>query len=104
MGLTRKGMAPCGRLDLDTEGFLLVTDDGAMVHRLLSPAKHVDKCYEVTYEGTLPADAVRNAPVSLARDHDHHAFPYARCVFRCSGRPGSNLFQWNGASGRQAIT
>ncbi len=59
MGLTRKGMAPCGRLDLDTEGFLLVTDDGAMVHRLLSPARHVDKCYEVTYEGTLPRDAVR---------------------------------------------
>ena len=59
MGLTRKGMAPCGRLDLDTEGFLLVTDDGAMVHRLLSPAKHVDKCYEVTYDGKLPADAVR---------------------------------------------
>ena len=59
MGLTRKGMAPCGRLDLDTEGFLLVTDDGAMVHRLLSPVRHVDKCYEVTYDGTLPEDAVR---------------------------------------------
>ncbi len=57
MGLTRKDMAPCGRLDIDTEGLLLVTDDGALVHRLLSPANHVDKVYEVTYDGELPADA-----------------------------------------------
>ena len=57
MGLKRKGMAPCGRLDIDTTGLLLVTDDGEMVHRLLSPARHVEKGYEVQYEGTLPEDA-----------------------------------------------
>lgn len=36
---------PVGRLDKDTEGLLLITDDGALAHRLLSPKKHVDKCY-----------------------------------------------------------
>ena len=57
MGLTRKDMVPCGRLDIDTEGLLLVTDDGGLVHRLLAPKRHVDKVYEVTYDGTLPETA-----------------------------------------------
>ena len=42
-----KGLSPCGRLDIDTEGLLLITDDGGLIHRLLSPKKHVDKVYEV---------------------------------------------------------
>ncbi len=42
-----KGLSPCGRLDIDTEGLLLLTDDGDLIHRLLSPKKHVDKVYEV---------------------------------------------------------
>ncbi len=42
-----RGLNPVGRLDKDTEGLLLLTDDGALTHRLLSPAKHVDKVYEV---------------------------------------------------------
>ena len=43
----RKGLSPVGRLDLDTEGLLLVTDDGETAHRLLSPARHVPKEYFV---------------------------------------------------------
>ncbi len=42
-----KDLSPCGRLDIDTEGLLLITDDGELIHRLLSPKKHVDKVYEV---------------------------------------------------------
>ena len=41
-----KGLSPCGRLDIDTEGLILLTDDGELIHRLLSPRKHVDKVYE----------------------------------------------------------
>lgn len=41
----RDGIFPVGRLDKDTEGFLLLTDDGDLAHRLLSPRKHVDKTY-----------------------------------------------------------
>lgn len=40
-----KGLFPVGRLDKDTEGLLLFTDDGALAHELLSPKKHVDKTY-----------------------------------------------------------
>ncbi len=42
-----KDLSPCGRLDIDTEGLLLLTDDGELIHKLLSPKKHVDKTYEV---------------------------------------------------------
>ena len=41
----RKEFAPVGRLDKDTEGFLLITNDGELTHRLLSPAYHVKKTY-----------------------------------------------------------
>lgn len=43
--LRRRGIAPVGRLDKDTEGLLLLTNDGALAHRLLSPKNHVDKTY-----------------------------------------------------------
>lgn len=48
---------PVGRLDKDTEGFLLLTDDGQLAHRLLSPAYHVPKTYYFTYEGGLVENA-----------------------------------------------
>lgn len=45
-----KGMFPCGRLDKDTTGLLLITNDGPLCHELLSPKKHVDKEYLVGLE------------------------------------------------------
>ena len=57
--LRRIGLAPVGRLDKDTEGLLLLTNDGALAHRLLAPRSHVDKVYYARVEGALePADAV----------------------------------------------
>ncbi len=48
--LHRNGLFPAGRLDKDTTGFVLITDDGAFAHEILSPAHHVDKTYIVTLE------------------------------------------------------
>ena len=42
--LRHRDLAPVGRLDKDTEGLLLLTDDGELTHRLLSPKYHVDRC------------------------------------------------------------
>ena len=52
-GLRRPGLAPVGRLDKDTTGLLLLTDDGALAHALLSPRRHVDKVYLARIEGTV---------------------------------------------------
>lgn len=46
---------PVGRLDKDTEGLLLLTDDGALAHRLLSPRHHVDKVYLAEVDGDVDA-------------------------------------------------
>lgn len=55
--LRRRGLFPVGRLDKDTEGLLLLTDDGELAHRLLSPKKHVDKVYYARLDQPLaPAD------------------------------------------------
>ena len=51
--LQKIGLFPAGRLDKDTEGLLLLTNDGALAHDLLSPKKHVDKIYFVRVEGAL---------------------------------------------------
>lgn len=51
--LRRLRLFPVGRLDKDTEGLLLLTNDGSLAHRLLSPRKHVDKIYFVRTAGTL---------------------------------------------------
>ena len=52
------GFFPVGRLDKDTEGFLLITNDGELSHRLLSPKKHVAKTYYVECSGELTTEKV----------------------------------------------
>ena len=52
----KKDLFPVGRLDKDTEGLLLVTNDGELAHRLLSPKKHVDKCYFAKVQGNVTKD------------------------------------------------
>lgn len=55
--LRRRALSPVGRLDKDTEGLLLLTNDGQLAHRLLSPKSHVDKVYYVRVDGALePGD------------------------------------------------
>lgn len=51
--LTKRDVLPVGRLDKDTTGVLLLTNDGELAHRLLSPKRHVTKEYHVTVEGRL---------------------------------------------------
>ncbi len=55
----RKDLFPVGRLDKDTEGLLLITNDGDLAHRLLSPKKHVDKVYFAKVDGKVTKEDVR---------------------------------------------
>ncbi len=54
----RADIFPVGRLDKDTEGFLLLTNDGELAHRLLAPGRHVDKVYQVKVAHPLSSQDV----------------------------------------------
>ena len=54
--LYRCGLFPAGRLDKDTEGFVLITDDGELSHKMLSPKSHVDKRYYVELKDDIRED------------------------------------------------
>lgn len=55
----RKGLFPAGRLDKDTEGLLIITDDGDFAHRMLSPKKHVDKKYIAKLDGEITEEMIK---------------------------------------------
>lgn len=55
----RKGLFPVGRLDKDSVGLLILTDDGELAHRLMSPKHHVDKRYLIRTDAPLTEDDVR---------------------------------------------
>lgn len=55
----RKDLFPVGRLDKDTEGLLLITNDGQLAHSLLSPKKHVDKTYYARVQGCITEEDVK---------------------------------------------
>ena len=57
--LTRKDLNPVGRLDLDTEGLLLITNDGMLSHELLSPSKHIPKTYYAKVEGMVTSEDIQ---------------------------------------------
>lgn len=54
----KNGLFPVGRLDKDTEGLLLITNDGELSHCLLSPSKHVEKTYFVKTDGVIKQEYV----------------------------------------------
>ncbi len=55
----RDDLFPVGRLDKDTEGLLLITNDGQLAHELLSPKKHVDKTYFAVIEGEVKEEHIQ---------------------------------------------
>lgn len=68
--LRQRGVQPIGRLDEDTTGLLLLTDDGALIHRLTSPKRHVPKVYEVTAKHPVTDEQVRRLREGVVLDDD----------------------------------
>jgi 16S rRNA pseudouridine516 synthase len=68
--LRRRGVQPVGRLDEDTTGALLLTDDGALIHRLSSPKHHVPKVYDVTCKHPLSPAQVQRLRDGVVLDDD----------------------------------
>lgn len=71
----RKDLFPVGRLDLDTEGLLLITNDGDLAHRLLSPKKKVGKVYFARIEGRVTEEDVLAFKEGLVVDEKFTALP-----------------------------
>ncbi len=71
----RTDLFPVGRLDKDTEGLLLITNDGALSHRLLSPKHHVDKVYYAIISGIVSKQEITAFANGLKVDDDLTAMP-----------------------------
>ena len=72
---SRKDLFPVGRLDKDTEGLLLITNDGELAHRLLSPKKKVGKVYYAKVEGRVTEEDVVAFKNGLKVDEEFTAMP-----------------------------
>ena len=71
----RKDLSPVGRLDKDTEGLLLITNDGNLNHRLLSPKHHVDKRYYARIQGQVDSSDVQAFAEGIRLDDDLLCMP-----------------------------
>ena len=75
-----QGVQAVGRLDQDTTGLLLLTDDGKFIHRMSSPRHHVPKVYEVTVKHALDDDQVARLLHGVVLDDDPKPVRAAACV------------------------
>ncbi len=71
----RSDLFPVGRLDKDTEGLLIITNDGDMAHRLLSPKRHVDKTYYVELDGAVTNEAAEQIMAGVDIGDDKPTLP-----------------------------
>ena len=71
----KKELFPVGRLDKDTEGLLILTNDGELAHQLLSPKRHVDKIYFAKLSGIVPDDAIERFENGIQVGKEYRAMP-----------------------------
>lgn len=74
-GYEKRGLFPVGRLDKDTVGLLLITNDGNLAHKLLSPKSHVDKTYYLKYSGTFPKNGNSQFENGIVLDDGYKCMP-----------------------------
>ncbi|MDR3050511.1 MAG: rRNA pseudouridine synthase [Oscillospiraceae bacterium] len=88
--LRGRGLAPVGRLDRDVTGLLLLTDDGALAHRLISPRRGIEKLYLATVDGPLDAEDISAFAQGLAL-RDGPALPATLTVLRSAPQEAQAL-------------
>lgn len=84
----RKDLFPAGRLDKDTEGLLLITNDGVLAHSLLSPKNHVDKCYYAKVTGHVNEEDMKAFSGGLnigTQEKEEWTRPAVLEVLSCTG-------------------
>lgn len=73
--LKRRGLFPAGRLDKDTEGLLIITNDGDFAHRMLSPKKHVEKRYIATVDGEISEETIKRFEQGIELSDGYKCMP-----------------------------
>ena len=86
-----KGLSPVGRLDLDTEGLLLITNDGQLSHHLLSPTHHIPKTYYVVTDKEIPAEAVNLFKTGVDIGDEELTLPAQLELLQEQGKYSANL-------------
>ncbi len=71
----KRNLFPVGRLDIDTHGLLLITNDGNLAHRMLSPKSHVDKKYYLKYDGKYNESFVQKFKDGITLDDGYKCMP-----------------------------
>lgn len=80
--LSRRDLFPAGRLDRDTTGLLILTDDGELAHRMLSPKKHVYKLYEASVDGPVGAEEIEKFAAGVALEDGTVCLPAGLTVVK----------------------
>lgn len=88
--LRRNGLFPAGRLDKDTEGFVLITDDGELAHNMLAPSRHVPKRYFVTLRDEYDERYEKLFAEGITIDGDEECLP-AECSADAEDRHSCRL-------------
>lgn len=88
----RKDLFPVGRLDLDTEGLLLITNDGPLAHNLLAPRKHVPKIYYAKIAGNVSEKEVELFAEGLEIGEKHPTLPAELKILSCKEEPIQNTW------------
>ncbi len=88
----RKDLFPVGRLDLDTEGLLIITNDGSLAHNLLAPGKHVSKVYFAKVDGKVSEKEVKLFAEGIEIGEKHPALPAKLKILSCKAQPGQNVW------------
>ena len=71
----KRNLFPVGRLDIDTHGLLLITNDGNLAHRMLSPKSHVDKKYYLKYDGKYNESFIQKFNDGITLDDGYKCMP-----------------------------
>ncbi len=95
-----KDLFPVGRLDVDTEGLLIITDDGELSHRLLSPAHHVEKTYFAKIQGVVTAAHVEAFAAGLDIGDEKPTLPGRLIILSADENSGTSQVELTITEGR----
>lgn len=84
---------PVGRLDIDTEGLLILTNDGKLTHRLLSPKHHVDKRYYAEIDGIVTEDDIVQFKEGVTLDDDYETLPADLEILSTDEEAGTSVIE-----------